>query len=50
VLSGSLGALLLLRILDVEFGIMGPGSLSNGRPVGYFGTLGFIGGVVGYAT
>jgi len=49
VLNGSLGALLLLRILHVELGLMGPGSMSNGHPIGYFGTLGFIGGMAGYA-
>lgn len=49
VLVGSLDALLLLRILYVELGLLGPKSLSTGRPIGYFGTLGFIGGMAGYA-
>ena len=49
VLNGSLGALLVVRILHVELGLRGPKSLSNGRPIGYFGTLGFLGGMAGYA-
>lgn len=36
VLSGSLAALLLLRILHVELGLMGPGAMSGGRPIGYY--------------
>ena len=50
VLNGSLGTLLLLRILHVEFGMLGPNALSMGRRIGYYGTLGFIGGMAGYAT
>jgi uncharacterized membrane protein YecN with MAPEG domain len=50
VLNGSLGALLLLRILHVELGMLDPNASSNGRRIGYYGTLGFIGGMAGYAT
>lgn len=50
VLNGSLGALLLLRILHVELGMLGPNASSDGRRIGYYGTLGFIGGMAGYAT
>ena len=49
VLNGALGALLLLRILHVEFGLLGPKNVAFGRPVGYFGTQGYIAGMAGYA-
>ena len=48
-LNGSLAALLLLRILYVKLGLMGLKAMSGGRPIGYYGTLGFIGGMVSYA-
>ena len=48
-LSWSLAILLLSRILHVELGLMGPGSMSTGRPIGYYGTMGFIGCMGGYA-
>jgi hypothetical protein len=46
VLNGSLAALLLLRILHVELGLTGPKAMSG---VGYYGKLGFIGGMASYA-
>ena len=49
VLSGSFAALLAFRILHAEFGILGQDTKGFGRPVGYFGTLGFVAGMAGYA-
>ena len=54
VLTGGLAALLLFRILHVEFGIRtkdgrGNQSMGPGRIVGHFGTLGFVLGMAGYA-
>jgi hypothetical protein len=49
VLNASLGTLLLLRILHVKLPLLDPKSLSTGRPIGYFGTLGFVGGMAGCA-
>jgi len=49
VLTGALGALLTLRVLHAEFGLRGPDAMSAGRPIGYFGTLGVLGGLAGYA-
>ncbi len=54
VLTGSLAALLVCRILHVEFGIKGEDekgnkSLGRGRVVGHAGTLGFVLGMAGYA-
>jgi uncharacterized membrane protein YecN with MAPEG domain len=49
VLNGALGALLLLRILHVEFGLKGPKNIAFGRPVGFFGTQGYMAGMAGYA-
>lgn len=48
-LNGALAALLLVRILHVEFGLRGPKNMAVGRPIGYFGTQGFIAGMAGYA-
>lgn len=54
VLTGGLAALLVFRILHVEFGIKmkdnkGNESLGPGRIVGHFGTLSFMLGMAGYA-
>lgn len=40
---GFLGALFLLRVLHVEFGLRGKGTLGAGRPIGYvsFQTQGY---------
>ena len=48
-LTVSLAALLFFRIVHVEFGLRAKNSLGWGRPVGYFGTLGFVAGMSGYA-
>lgn len=50
VLNISLAALFLLRIIHVEFGLRGKGALAAGRPLGYYGTMSFLGGMAGYAT
>lgn len=49
VLNSALSALLLLRILHVEFGLLGPKNNALRRPVGYFGTQGYMAGMAGYA-
>ena len=49
VLNGALGALLLIRIVHVEFGLKAPGNNGFGRAVGFFGTQGFMAGMAGYA-
>ncbi|KIW78240.1 hypothetical protein Z517_08074 [Fonsecaea pedrosoi CBS 271.37] len=48
-LTGSLAALLFFRIAHVEFGLRAKDSMGWGRPVGYFGTLGFVVGMSSYA-
>ena len=50
VLTGALSSLLALRILHSEFGLLGKGAMAFGRPVGYFGTVGIMGALAGYAT
>jgi len=42
---GFLGTLFVLRVLHVEFGLYGRGTLGYGRPMGYYGTLAIIGSV-----
>jgi uncharacterized protein len=50
ILSGALSALFVLRILHSEAGILsGKEGMGNGRPIGYFGTLGTMLGLAGYA-
>lgn len=49
VLTGSLAALLLLRVAHSELGLQGKGAMSVGRPIGYFGTLGVVLGFAGWA-
>ena len=49
VLHSSLGALLLFRVLHVEFGFSGPGTMAHGRPIGFYGAAGFISGMAAYA-
>ncbi|OAL40047.1 hypothetical protein AYO20_00465 [Fonsecaea nubica] len=48
-LTGSLAVLLFFRIAHVEFGLRANDSMGWGRPVGYFGTLGFVVGMSSYA-
>ena len=50
ILTGALGGLLTLRILHAEFGLQGKDATAFGRPVGYFGTIGIIGALAGYAS
>ncbi|KAK2051119.1 hypothetical protein LY76DRAFT_688535 [Colletotrichum caudatum] len=49
VLGWLLGGFLALRVLHAEVGIMRPGGMGRGRPVGYFGSVGVIGALAGYA-
>ena len=49
-LSGGLAALLLFRILHVEFGMRSPQANAPGRLIGHLGTAGFLGGMSAYAT
>ena len=49
VLNGALAALLVLRIIYVEFGLFSPKNLGFRRSVGYFGTQGYMAGMAGYA-
>ena len=49
VLTLSLGGLLIARVLHVEFGLRNPGSTGMGRAVGYYGTMGTLGFLAGYA-
>ena len=48
-LTGLLSALLAFRVLHAEFGMFTKGAMGNGRPIGFFGTLGVIGGLAGYS-
>lgn len=48
VLTAALAALLALRVLHADLGLVRPGSIAAGRPVGYFGTCGVLGGLAGY--
>lgn len=49
ILNGALGTLLLLRIIHVEFGLLSPKNLGFGRPIGYFGTQGYMASMAAYA-
>ncbi|KAK4179133.1 MAPEG family-domain-containing protein [Triangularia setosa] len=49
ILTSALGALLVARVMHVEMGLRRPESTGMGRPVGYFGTLGVMGFLAGYA-
>jgi uncharacterized membrane protein YecN with MAPEG domain len=47
IITGSLGALLVARILHAELGIRAEGAMGNGRPLGWvitIGTMSFLGG------
>ncbi|CAN8098218.1 unnamed protein product [Discula destructiva] len=48
VLTAALGALFALRVLHADFGLIRQGSMAAGRPIGYFGTCGVLGGLAGY--
>ncbi|KAF3761723.1 hypothetical protein M406DRAFT_342457 [Cryphonectria parasitica EP155] len=47
-LSVVLGGLFILRVLHAELGLFRPGSMSVGRPLGYFGTCALLGGLAWY--
>ena len=49
VLSSGLAALLLFRILHVEYGIRSRDANAPGRLIGHLGTAGFLGGMSAYA-
>ncbi|KAF7504696.1 hypothetical protein GJ744_001977 [Endocarpon pusillum] len=49
ILNGGLAALLLFRILHVEFGMRGVNARGPGRVIGHAGTAGFLGGMSAYA-
>lgn len=48
VLNIAMGVLLALRVAHVELGIKGKDTVGVGRPLGYFGTQAFIGGLAAY--
>ena len=50
ILTGALGTLFGLRILHSELGRQGTDAMAQGRPIGYFGTIGVIGALAGYAS
>jgi uncharacterized membrane protein YecN with MAPEG domain len=49
ILNGGLAALLLFRILHVEFGMRSANAHAPGRLIGHLGTAGFLGGMSAYA-
>jgi len=49
VLNYSLAALFALRIAHVEFGLKGRKNVAIGRPLGFFGTQGFLGAMAVYS-
>jgi uncharacterized membrane protein YecN with MAPEG domain len=49
ILNGGLAALLLFRILHVEFGMRAADTNAPGRVIGHLGTTGFLGGFATYA-
>ncbi|KAI4206657.1 MAG: hypothetical protein LQ349_009914 [Xanthoria aureola] len=48
VLSYAMAALFALRVGHVEIGLRGKGTMANGRPIGMFGTQGFLAGMAAY--
>lgn len=48
-LNGGLAALLLFRILHVEYGLHSASADAPGRLIGHLGTAGFLGGMSAYA-
>ena len=49
VLNYALATLFALRVAHVEFGLKGKNALSIGRPIGFFGTQGFLGAMAAYS-
>ena len=50
VLNYAMATLFVLRIAHAEMGIRKEGAMGNGRPIGYFGTLGVLSGMAAYST
>ena len=48
VLNYALAALFALRIAHVEFGLKGRNNVAIGRPLGFFGTQGYLAGMAAY--
>ncbi|KAL8995936.1 MAG: hypothetical protein Q9169_004437 [Polycauliona sp. 2 TL-2023] len=48
VLSYAMAALFALRVGHVEIGLRGKGTMASGRPLGLFGTQGFMAGMAVY--
>jgi len=49
IINGGLAALLLFRILHVEFGLRAADTNGPGRVIGYLGTVGVLNGMAAYA-
>ena len=49
VLNYALGTLLVLRVAHAEFGLRGEKTMGVGRPIGFFGTLGWLAGAASYS-
>ena len=47
-LNVAMGVLLALRVAHVEMGLKGKDTVGPGRPLGYFGTQAFLGGLAAY--
>lgn len=47
-LNVAMGVFLALRVAHVEVGLKGKDTLGPGRPLGYFGTQAFLGGLAAY--
>ena len=50
IINYAMGTLLALRILHVELGMKGENYVGVGRPIGFFGTQGFLAAMAGYST
>lgn len=49
ILNGGLAALFISRLIHVECGMLFPNTCGIGRPIGYFGTTGFLASMSTYA-
>ena len=50
ILNYSMAALLVLRVIHVELGLKGKDTVGWGRPIGFFGTQGFVAAMAAYST
>lgn len=50
VLNYAMATLFVLRILHVELGMKGKDTVGLGRPIAFWGTQGFLGGIAAYST